>query len=397
MKRLTILLLSITLWSCQEETNIPETGFFRIYDDVYHEIDYHPIDVTSSETGYIILTAVEQDKSSFFGIELFKVDEEGLFEYKNQSEFTEVLPTGELMTLGDQHYFFGMDPTTYQVQMISIDDSLNANIYQVPYTYPLSAKVAGNNFVLLSYDNLNGESEIAYIDPTDPESVPSQSASYSIGAGADIDGTRLKIISHYYQYDDRPLPFFCGEINSGQVYFNSFYNHTLSLVISDFGTAPTAIVYGQSDNAGIRDLMPITSSSFAMGGYQYTDNFIGANVQITADTSSVGYYNSLGNLAEFRAYTPIDIISYNIGGTDYTLIAAETENRQIGIYIFETSGDLVGKHNVGYLNPYTLATIKAEGDTDNHLLILGTTYVADRFQRIYLSRVPEEEVSTWIQ
>ena len=119
MKRLTILLLSITLWSCQEETNIPETGFFRIYDDVYHEIDYHPIDVTSSETGYIILTAVEQDKSSFFGIELFKVDEEGLFEYKNQSEFTEVLPTGELMTLGDQHYFFGMDPTTYQVQMIS--------------------------------------------------------------------------------------------------------------------------------------------------------------------------------------------------------------------------------------------------------------------------------------
>ncbi len=397
MRKLAILLLIPIIWSCQEEDAIPETGFFRIYDDVEYVVDFHPIDVTKAETGYVILAATEVDRTDFSGIQLYKVDEEGNFESQYEFDPISVLPTGDLMTVNGRHYFFGMDPQTVQVQLISTNDSLtNIQTSPVGLTYPLAASLntAGDQFLLLSYDPFNAESEITYVNA---DGSTGMGASYSIGAGSDVEAT---ILEHYFNPGDRPLPFFCGETPGGGVYFNGFYNYSMSMVFTDLGDTPTGVLQGQSTNGGMRSIMPVSGTTFAVGGFQYNDNFISANATIssTATAASVDLYTTFGNVTELRAYTPIDIVSYNIGGTDYTLIAAETENRQIGIYIFDqTSGDLVGKHNVGYLNPYTLATIKAEGDTDNHLLILGTTYVADRFQRIYLSRVPEEEVSTWIQ
>jgi len=397
MKKLFYLFIVLPLfYSCQDEDPIPETGFFKVYDDVNYGVDYHAIDVIKSSTGFIILTATEIDRTDFSGIQLIKVDEEGEFEAELTFDPAPVLPTGELMEVNGRYYFFGMDPQTIQVQLISVNDSLSdEQIVNVPLTYPLAAAASStsNQFLILSYDPFNAESVISYIG-TDGSII--NTAAYSIGAGEDVEAT---ILDHYLNPGEQPLPFFVGETPGGSVFFNGFYNYSMSMVFSDFGGTPTGVLQGQTTDGGIRKAMPISGNIFAVGGFQFNDNFIAvdASISSTAIASSVDLYTLYGNVTEYRSYTPMDIASYDIGTTTYTIIAAETENRQIGLYIFDqTTGELVGKHNIGYLNPYTLASLRPETDEENHLLLTGTTYIANRFQRIYLNRIPEEEVSSWI-
>ncbi len=393
---LLLFVLLPLLFACQDEDPIPTTGFFKIYDDVRYVVDFHPIDVVKTATGYIILSATEIDRTDFSGIQLIKVDEEGEFEAEHTFDPAPVLPTGEIMAVNGRYYFFGMDPQTVQVQLISVNDSLgDEQITDVPLTYPLAASLSGsgNQFLVLSYDPFNAESQISYVG-TDG-GINSTSA-YSIGAGEDVEAT---ILDHYLNPGDQPLPFFVGETPGGSVFFNGFYNYSMSLVFSDFGGNPTGVLQGQAAHGGLRNALPISGNVFAVGGFQFNDNFVGADATIssTAIASSVDLYTLYGNVTEFRSYTPMDIVNYEINGTSYTIFAAETENRQIGLYIFDqTTGELAGKHNIGYLNPYTLASLRPEMDEENHLLLLGTTYVANRFQRIYLNRIPEEEVSSWI-
>ena len=324
------------------------------------------------------------------------MDEEGEFEAELTFDPAPVLPTGELMEVNGRYYFFGMDPQTIQVQLISVNDSLSdEQIVNVPLTYPLAAAASStsNQFLILSYDPFNAESVISYIG-TDGSII--NTAAYSIGAGEDVEAT---ILDHYLNPGEQPLPFFVGETPGGSVFFNGFYNYSMSMVFSDFGGTPTGVLQGQTTDGGIRKAMPISGNIFAVGGFQFNDNFIAvdASISSTAIASSVDLYTLYGNVTEYRSYTPMDIASYDIGTTTYTIIAAETENRQIGLYIFDqTTGELVGKHNIGYLNPYTLASLRPETDEENHLLLTGTTYIANRFQRIYLNRIPEEEVSSWI-
>ncbi|MEQ9218573.1 MAG: hypothetical protein RLO17_11045 [Cyclobacteriaceae bacterium] len=397
MKKLFYLLLVLPLfYSCQNEDPIPETGFFKVFDDVNYGVDYHAIDVIKSASGFIVLAATEIDRTDFSGIQLIKVDEEGEFEAELTFDPAPVLPTGELMEANGRYYFFGMDPQTIQVQLISVNDSLSdEQIINVPLTYPLAAAASStsNQFLILSYDPFNAESVISYIG-TDGSIV--NTAAYSIGAGEDVEAT---ILDHYLNPGEQPLPFFVGETPGGSVFFNGFYNYSMSMVFSDFGGTPTGVLQGQTTDGGIRKAMPISGNIFAVGGFQFNDNFIAvdASISSTATASSVDLYTLYGNVTEYRSYTPMDIASYDIGTTTYTIIAAETENRQIGLYIFDqTTAELVGKHNIGYLNPYTLASLRPETDEENHLLLSGTTYIANRFQRIYLNRIPEEEVSSWI-
>ncbi len=392
-----VLLIFPLLLACSEEDPIPTTGFFKIYDDVESVVDFHPLDMVKTETGYIILAATEIDRTDFSGIQLLKVDETGEFEAEFIFDPAPVLPTGDLMAVNGRYYFFGMDPQTVQVQLISVNDSLaDEQIIDIPLTYPLAASLSssGNEFLILSYDPFNAESQISTIGT---DGGINSTASYSIGAGEDVEQT---ILNHYLNPGDQPLPFFVGETPGGSVFFNGFYNYSMSLVFSDFGGTPTGVLQGQTTNGGIQYAMPLVGNTFAVGGFQFNDNFIGADATIssTAIASSVDLYILYGNVTEFRSYTPMDITSYDISGTTYTIFTAETENRQIGLYIFnQASGELAGKHNIGYLNPYTLASVRVEPDEENHLLILGTTYVANRFQRIYLNRIPEEEVATWIR
>lgn len=135
--------------------------------------------------------------------------------------------------------------------------------------------------------------------------------------------------------------------------------------------------------------MPLGSSNFAVAGYQFEDNYqlASASLSTTGISSSADLYP--GNMAELKAYTPTDIINYPNGST-YSMFAAETNARQLLLTFYAGSGEIGGMHRIGFLNPFTLASVKP--GRDNSLLVLGTTFVAGRFERITLNKIPEHEI-----
>ena len=390
IKRLYFAIATLLIISCSDDEPSLSESFFKIYDDSNFDISYNPIDVVETIDGYIILTGTEINDSDFMGISLIKVDEQGEFERESGIALDAyVVPVGDMyLNPADSNtYFFAMNPTSLEAVLIGVNPQLEVEVEALlgGINYPLSSAVLSNgNLLLQSYDNLTQETEISEI-ALDGSYVGGNR--YSIGPGDDVE---VDIINHYLQATERPLPFFCGEISSGNYYFNGFYNFSFSLVFTDFGDAPTGVVQGQSTNAGIRAVLPQGGSNFSVAGFQFDDNYQLASSALSTGgiTSSADLYP--GNMAEVKPYTPVKILSYT-NGTTYSVFASETKGRQILLNFYTDTGEISGSHRIGFLNPFTLSSMKV--GSDNSLLVLGTTFVAGRFERITLNKLSPGEVT----
>lgn len=384
-----LLLIPILLTSgCSDDEPALSESFLKIYDDSNIDVSYRPIDVVETVDGYIILSGTELSNTDFMGIRLLKIDEEG--NYVNDNEIDDyVVPIGNmyLNTADSNSYFFAMNATSLEAVLIGVNPQLQVEVETLigGINYPLSSsRLSNGNFLLQSYDPLSQETEISEISL---EGIYVGGNRYSIGPGDDVEE---EIINHYLNASERPLPFFCGEVSSGNYYFNGFYNYSFSLVFTDFSDAPSGVVQGQSSNAGLRAVLPLSGADFAVAGYQFDDNY-----QLSSSALSTGGISSSadlypGDMAELKSYTPTQIISYTTG-SNYSVFAAETKGRQVLLNFYTDSGEIGGTHRIGYLNPFTFSSIKI--GTDNSLLILGTTFVAGRFERITLNKISESEIS----
>ncbi len=389
---LTLVLSATLLFSCSDDELSPTESFFKIYDDSNSDLGYNPIDMIETVDGYIILTGTELNNTDFMGAQLIKLDEEG--EFVSEIELTNyVVPVGDIQLIDSITYLFVMDPVSLDAVLIGVNPQLEITVESQigGINYPLASSITSSNeLILLSYDPLNLTTEISTIGL---DGTFMSGNSYTIGAGNDVE---LEIINHYLGINDQPLPFFCGEISAGNYYFNGFYNFSMSLVFTDLTDAPLGVLQGQSSDAGIRAAMPLSGSDFAVAGYQFEDNFQLASTTLntTGTTSSVDLYP--GDMAELKAYTPTKIISYTNGASDYTVFASESEGRQIVLYFYDAStGEVAGVEHLGFLNPYKFSSIKATAD--NSLTVLGTTFVAGRFERIALTKLSSSEISAIIK
>ncbi len=379
----------LSIVACSEEETTLTESFFKIYDDSDFDLAYDPIDVVETTNGFIILTGTEISSSDFDGIQLIKVDQEGNF--LRESEITDyVAPAGDIyLNSADSNvYFFAMNPTTFASTLIGINTNLEvqSEVTLSSLNYPLSVSpLVDGTLLLLSYDNLNAETEISNIG-IDGSFLGGNS--YSIGPGEDLEA---EVIDHFLESSDRPLPFFCGEYSSGNYYFNGFYNYSFSTVFTDFGNTPTGVLQGQDANAGLRSALSLGNGNFAVSGYQFDDNYQLASVDLNTSgtTSSVDLYP--GNMAEIKPYTTAKIVSYTSSSETYTVFASETKGNQIVLHFYNsTSGAIDGVQFVGFLNPFAFSSIKVT--SDNSLLILGTTFVAGRFERIMLNTISQSEI-----
>lgn len=129
-----------------------------------------------------------------------------------------------------------------------------------------------------------------------------------------------------------------------------------------------------------------------MVGYQFNDNFIQPVQTInTAETgSSIDYMNL--TFSEYRSRTNADIALIELNGTTYSIIAAETESRQIALNFYDaTTGESKAVLKIGNINPYSLSSIKV--DSENNLLVLGSTLIAGRFSRVFFQKISEKEIN----
>lgn len=387
-KGLILAFLVLSAISCSESEPALSESFFKIYDDSNLDVSYRPIDVVETVDGFIILTGTELSKSDFMGVSLIKIDEEGNYEYEISLD-DYVVPIGKIhLNESDSNsYFFVMNPTSLEAILIGVNPQLEVEV-ESPIgglNYPLSsAKLSNGNLLLQSYDPLSQETEISEVT-LDGSYVGGNR--YSIGPGGDVEE---EIINHYLNASERPLPFFCGEVSSGSYYFNGFYNYSFSLVFTNFSDSPTGVVQGQSSNAGIRAAMHLTGSDFAVAGFQFDENYQLSSTALSTNgiSSSADLYP--GNMAEIKPYTPVDIIGY----ANYSIFASETKGRQIHLNFYNESGEIAGMNRIGYLNPFTFSSVKV--GSDNSLVILGTTFVAGRFERIALNKISENEISGFL-
>lgn len=387
MKTGIYLLSILTLFGCSDDSLSLSESFLKIYDDSNFDLSYHPIDVVETVDGFIILSGTELTNTDFQGVQLIKTDEEGSF-LSQVSIDNYVAPVGEVYMLDSISYFFAMNPTTLQAVLLGVNPQLEITVEVTlgGIDYPLaSALSSSNELLLLSYDPLGLTSEISLIG-LDGSFIGG--ANYTIGAGSDVEAD---IIDHYLQRNENPFPFFCGELSPGNYYFNGFYNFSLSMVFTDFSGTPSGVLQGQSTDAGVRAALPLSGNNFAVAGFQFDENFQLSNTSLdpTGTTSSVDLYP--GDMAELKPYTPSKVIGYSSGSGNYTVFAAETKGRQIILYFYDnSSGEVAGIRQIGFLNPYTFSSIKISAD--NSLLVLGTTFVADRFERIVLNKLSASEI-----
>ncbi|WP_421763389.1 hypothetical protein [Ekhidna sp.] len=386
-----LLVLVFSNISCSDEEPALSESFFKIYDDSNLDVSYRPIDVVETVDGFIILTGTELSNSDFMGVSLIKIDEEGNYEYESILD-DYVVPIGKvhLNESDSNSYFFVMNPTSLEAILIGVNPQLEIEVESTlgGINYPLSsARLSNGNLLLQSYDPLSQETEISEI-ALDGSYVGGNR--YSIGPGGDVEE---EIINHYLNASERPLPFFCGEVASGSYYFNGFYNYSFSLVFTDFSDSPSGVVQGQSSNAGIRAALPLSGSEFAVSGFQFDENYqlSSTTLSTTGISSSADLYP--GNMAEVKPYTPVEIIRYTNSST-YSIFASETKGRQILLNFYSDAGEIIGMSRIGYLNPFTFSSIKV--GSDNSLLVLGTTFVAGRFERIALNKISENEIAGFI-
>lgn len=214
-----------------------------------------------------------------------------------------------------------------------------------------------------------------------------QSAGYSVGAANDIE----PIIFNHFTDPASSLTFFVGETTEGLFYFNGFFNFTLSLVFTNFGDDPTGVVQGQQTFTGIRSILPLSGNTFSLMGYQFDRNFLRpqANLSTNSISSSVDLFASA--IPEVMPNAPSkSIMIERENATNVIVTATETQSRQTILYFHDSEGTLLGIERLGSLNPFTFGDITAT--EDGGLMVLGTTFLASRFERIYLSRFSKKEI-----
>lgn len=389
--RLIIIAFSIFLFiGCANDSDpaADKASFTRIYDNNKYNASFFPIDIKQTpDGGYLILGGRRIDDSSFSGIYIMKVDEFGGFVSEQEVDETFVNPIAPLLENGGNYYFFCMTSVGLQPQLFQLDaEGTLSEPISVGGSYPAAAAVDGNNFVLLSYDNLNKKTVVSVITPT---GSISQAKGFSIGAG---DAVEEPIISHFLR-TGKQIPFLVGKTASGQYYFNGFYNYTLSLAFTNLSAdEPQGVIQGQQDDGGLSQVVPLDGGKFALARFNFGDNYFLPNASL--NTSGVSSSIDLGGnpFPELIANAPVKILRVTINSKKVVLYGSDTKSKQIALFGYdESTGEFIGSKYLGFSNPFEIASIVSTAD--GGLAICGTTFVAGRFPRICLFKLSKEAVA----
>lgn len=391
MKISNILLYVLVgaLASCDIKDNdvSPSMSFFRIYDNNQFNASFIPLDVVeTTEGGYFILSGTRLESSDFVGVSIIQVDEEGKFISESTLPPNFVHPVANWLFLNDTYYFLCMDAISLQAQLFAVD--LEGNIADpvgVGLTLPQHASVDGEEFVVLSYDN---ENRVTLLSIVNPDGSVTNGQAFEIGDG---EGVEEPIIDHYTR-TGKQFPFTTGRLDNGTYYFNGFFNFTLSLVFTDLTNGASGVVQGQQEDGGFSAIMPISGTQFAAARFNFGDNFIipNTNLSTSAVTSSV---DIVGNsILELVPDARVFIERLIVDERNVLVYASTTKNGQVIIILYdEADGSWLGTDYLGFSNPYEVRSI--EKTADEGLVILSETSVVGRFPRASLFKLSPDQLA----
>ena len=352
----------------------PMSTFTKIYDDSRFEHEYFPLDVIqTADEGFLILSEKKMDQSLFTNVFVLKADAMGNVVSNTEMDASYVHPVNGWQYIAGSYYFICMDANTLTAQLVPVDESgALGDPVSLGVSYPLVATQDGDNIVLLSFDNGNNETVISLANAS---GQISQQASYTIGAGVDVE---KPIIDHLTRNGDE-LPFAVGKSSDGTYYFNGFYNYTFSLVFTSFGGSPTGVCQGQLSEGGVSAVAPVSNGAFNVSRFNFGANYLTplASISTSSTTSSVDLEGNI--FPEIESGARVKIGQTESGNWLY---ATQTQSKQLVLYSFDESGTILGTQYMGSGNPYSFASFCFT--SDGGIAILAKTALEGRFPRIAL-------------
>lgn len=392
-RRTTTALLavfSLSLLSCAEdaEPDPVTTPISVVYDDNEYSAGFCPIDVVeTSDEGFLVLAERKLRDVHWSGIYLLKSDRRGVFQAASSPDEHYVNPIGPLMARDEGYAFLAMDRESQEAVIINVD--ITGQITEttpIPgITYPAAAGLDGQNILLLSYDHVDRKSVVSR-HTFDGTTV---GARISFGIGA-ADQTEEPVMNHFAR-TGRRFPFQVGK-TAGSYYFNGFYNYTFSLVFTDLQSEdPIGVVYGNQDDGGFSAVQPLGGNTFALARFNFGDNYLLPRTDVPSNTLA-----SAGNLGgftfpEMTPDAPVRILSTAIDNREVVIYATNTRSKQVALYIYDAlTGTFLSARYLGFSNPYEVGGVMRT--EDGGLVVTATTWLAGRFPRISLFKLPGDEL-----
>jgi hypothetical protein len=383
-------ILTLQLASCSKDTKMsPDQSWIRVYDHSDPNKLFYSLDVRElTDNSFVILGSAKMDTTVWPTPYVLYTSKEGIMTRSVQTEEF-ISPVPDLITVNGENYFFCMDNALgTHVLKINSDGSAPTPVESFPdLTYPLSASlVAGNKILLTSYNRINKSTVLTCFD-----------SNFSIiwsNEYSAIENYEEKVRLHLSR-QGQFFPFFTGEVkqdNTNFYFVNGFYNFVFSLLfINTADGSMTGVVNGIPYSAAASSIIQRNDSNYVITRYNEDQNYINSRPEISF--TAVSNITAIGGTSwpEIEKYAFIKPIKATLNKKEIIILGTKTRSNQVLLLFFSAeTGSLVTSRYFGSSYPVNLASVIPT--SEGGLAILTQTFVAGRFPRIQLYKIPPEKL-----
>jgi len=387
--------LGIVFASCKKhkENKVePDNQYFKYVDTETLANDLVPLDmVRTVDQGFLFLGSSPATGLLFHKTYLLKLDKEGKFLWDKYLDADFLNPVSELMSKNGSYFIFCMDQNT-GTHLVKLNDT-NGQTESVKYwdniQLPLHGSVTPEGGFLILNANLGDKwSGFTKIN-SDLSTAWNEVYFFNDNFAAEID--------RHTKRETQPLSFMTGTVSGANpsYFFNCFYEANFSCIFvkqKDGKTDGYSQIGGDRSYAAIRYLTALNENRFALCRYDRTNtNFLIPNAMIPI-LGSPTVSTELGGttFADMEPNSRILCRRHVVAGKDVIIYAANNRNKGVGLYAFDAnSGIFLGSKSLNLESPCEMGGFAPTAD--GGLAVLAKTYIVNRFPRVLVFKLNEEE------
>jgi len=384
------LFLSAIFTGCSGKTEMgPDQSWVRVYDHSDFNRLFYSLDVKElTNSNFIILASTKMDTTVWPNPYLLSTNKEGVTLWSVQAD-TYNSPVPNIISTNGGYYFFCMD-FALGTRLLKINtDGSSPELFKTfsDLTYPLYASQTADNKILLTSYNRTTRSTVLTCFDSNFSIIWSREYS-------GIENYEEKVRLHLTR-QGAYFPFFAGEIKSnsaGYYFVNGFYNFVFSLLfINPSGGELAGVVNGIPYSAAASTLIQRNDSSYILTRYDENQNYI--NIKPHISFTAVSNITAMGGTSwpEIGNNAVVKSLKTTLNNKEIVIISTITRSNQVMLLFFDPeTGLLKSSRYFGSTYPVNLASVIPT--QEGGLAVLTQTYIAGRFPRIQLFKIPPKEL-----